>query len=350
MEIAEALKKHGIESKMLGCTVDVVECPECKGRHLLPNKCDSRLCPFDERRYSAERVGLYEGLVKRARNGRFFTLTGPLVSYDADLADGIRRRRDAFGRLRRSKVLGLVRAGVYAIEIVLRPGGYHVHFHVLVDSQWVENRNERGRPLEESWKRFLEAAGVPVGDGKRVSVDIRPATKQTIKETLKYTAKGALAKDDDDPDEPGEVLDDATLVQTGEKRCGDVEPPLAWSEVPETGLRQLVEVLEGGVHLVEPFGEWRGALGEYRELEKAEARQKQEERLMCQKCHVLMRVVHTVSWGSPWLVLEEGELACRPPPKQLEWIEHGYQAWKHGREQWARELEAKLDAEKLARV
>jgi hypothetical protein len=306
IQIAEALEGAEIFSKLFRCGVKWSRCSSCHKDHFDPRKCGSRLCPFDARRLARERVDLYMDLVTRMRSARFLTFTRPLIPYTASLKDGLRKIRRAFNRLLRAKVFGAVKGGVYSIEIVLRPGGFHVHLHVLLDAVWIENRNEEGRPLETAWKRCLEREGVEMGELRAV-VDVRKADRETIKEVLKYTVKGAKAKKDEPPAAGGAP----SIVHTGRKTR---TPALAWAEVPAEGLKQLVDVVEGRTHLVEPFGSFRGALGKFRERVKAEARARSQEKDAVCDCGGELVAMGTLQWRDRRLFFVAGRITFIPPP------------------------------------
>lgn len=325
MEIRSALEQAEILSKMFKCAVEFGACDGCGKAHLNPVKCSSRLCPFESRRLAAERLGLYERLLTKAKSPRFLTLTRPLIPYTSDLRKGIAQLRDAWRRLLRRKVFAKVWAGVYSIEIVLRPGGFHVHMHLLIDAIWIENRNEKGRPLEEAWKACLVGAGVDFAEGedidhwltsdgrraKRSVVDIRPCDKGTLREVLKYTVKGATAKGKGGGKATSSRRRRESSVHTG----GKVHIPeqISWGEVPFEGLKQLVEVVEGRVHLIQPFGDWHGELGVMRKSEREEGKKKAWERHFC-TCGGEIIHMSTMPWGDPRLVFVAGSISIIPPP------------------------------------
>jgi hypothetical protein len=309
LQITEALEEAEIFSKLFKCGVKWSRCGSCRKDHFDPRKCGSRLCPFDARRLARERVDLYMDLVQRMKSPRFLTFTRPLVAYTESLRDALGELRRAFGRLCRAKVFGTVRGGVYAIEIVLRPGGFHVHMHVLLDALWIENRSEEGRPLEAAWKRCLEREGVAMGE-RRAVVDVRKADRQTIKEVLKYTVKGAKAKKDEPPAAGGAP----SLVHTGRKTRSSSKPALTWAEVPPEGLKQLVDVVEGRTHLVEPFGGFRGELGRFRERVRAEARARSQEKDAFCECGGELVALSTLQWRDRRLIFKAGRISCIPPP------------------------------------
>lgn len=316
LQISSALEAFEIETKMAKCAVRWGRCEDCRGDHFQALKCRSRLCPFEARLLARMRVGVYEGRVQSSKNPRFLTLTRPLIPYTSSLLEGLRELRAAWNRLLHRKVFGLVKGGVYAIEIVLRPQGFHVHMHILMDCSWVENRNEHGRPLEAAWKECLEGVGVKVTGGryKRAVVEILRCNRKTLREVLKYSVKGAASKKQADGNDSADGH--RTLLDTGQKIR--IPPQLAWSEVPQAGLVQLVQVLEGRTHLLEPFGAWRGDISRWRKADQAEAREQAASRDVCQDCGGRLVIMSTMPWADPRLVFVGGQMSTTGPPPGLQ--------------------------------
>ncbi len=316
--IEDALMEKSIHAKMMKCGVRQKVCVGCKKYHFAAAKCGSRLCPFEARRLSGERVAIYGGMLKKMKHPRFLTFTQPLIPYQESLSDGVKLLRKAFGRIRRSLCFKSVKGGVYSIEIVLRPGGFHIHLHTLLDAVWVENRKGMANSLESTWHRTLRKMGCAV-EGKRVVVDIRRADKKSLKEVLKYSVKGAVGKKKDEGNDAGR-RSRHSLFNTGGK--SDISgrkkriPQAKFSEVPEVGLRQLVDLLEGRVHLIEPFGCFRGAIGEFRERERAEARDRADEQAVCTACGGFLIDAGIVRWRDVRFRGSGDSMTVIPPPDE----------------------------------
>jgi hypothetical protein len=309
---ANALRLQEIFSKMFRCGFHLLKCSLCGVFHFRPMKCNSRLCPFDARRRATERCAIYMGLVKKSKNPRFLTLTQPLIPYeDPDgLLLGVRRLRKAIARLIRRKIFRRVWGAIYSFEIVLRPGGFHLHAHMLLDALWVENRNEKGRPLEKAWKSCLEGVGTvfPESSNGRSVLWIVKCDAAAIAEVLKYTVKGASAHADgvgsEAPPEAG------SSVHTGSKI--HMEAQLRWDEVPYEGLKQLVSVVEGRVHLIEPIMGWRGEIKKFRKQEAEMTKQRAWELNFCH-CGGELIPLTSGPWGDPRLVFVDGKHELREP-------------------------------------
>jgi hypothetical protein len=311
-----AFKKHGIFSKMFKCTFEWAGCGSCGKNHINPIKCMSRLCPFDENRRSAERVSFYEWQAKRALKPTFLTLTRPRVPYGS-LLKGIKQTKKALTLLFRRTVFENVLGGVYSLEVVPHPDGWHLHAHLLLDG-WIENRNEHGRPLEKAWKGCLETAKVEFPEGKRAVVHILPCTPQKMREVLKYTVKGASSSSAEsseaDPGSSSPPQGGATSVHTGSK-IGDSRRVLEWGEIPFEGLKELVDVLEGRVHMMEPLKGWRGTLGEFRDVEEERLQGRPWDRFFCECGGELTVLARGLRWVDPYLKFINGQITCMPPPE-----------------------------------
>jgi len=317
-----ALKLQEIFSKMFKCSFHLKQCDKCAEVHFLPQKCGSRLCPFESRRRAVERVATYIHLAQRSKNPRFLTLTQPIVPYEETdgLENGIKRLRKAIGRLIRRKIFRRVWGAIYSFEIVLRPGGFHIHAHMLMDALWLENRNSKGNPLEKAWRECLEGVGTVFGESSkgRAILWIEKCEPDRIREVLKYTVKGAGGGDGDSSGESlepdpgsGAPPEAGSSVHTGPK-IHIAHGQLRWDEVPFEGLKQLVDVVEGRVHLIEPILGWRGEVKRYLK-EQAELGRRAAKEL--QWCHCGGKLIHLTSgpWGDPRLVFIDGKHELRDP-------------------------------------
>jgi len=120
-----------------------------------------------------------------------------------------------FNQLRKLPVWRGVRGGVYTVHVKLKPGGWHVHLHALVDG-WVDNRNKNGRPLETAW---CSLTGGNPDAGDRRSVEVRRVKRADAFRVLGYA------------------------VDYKEEQLAALEA------APAAVLRELVHVMEGGAHV-----------------------------------------------------------------------------------------------------
>ncbi len=349
--IVAALNKYNIEANIFDCKIRALECTDGHPQQPLisgPGKkykfivegCGSRLCPFCSRRLAAERVADYALMAKTVKHPRFLTLSGPLIPYGSGLKKAVQRRRKSVKALLRAKVFASVTGGIQSFELTMRKEGFNLHTHLLVNASWIENRTGYSTTLEETWKRFLIRRGEPVDPSQRVVVWVQRATEKVLNETLKYTIKGAVGSVDEETDatggsKEGEACRDATSLDREAKMRGR-EPTLPWDQVPEEGLRELVDVLEGQVHLVEPFGDWRGRIQEERarrkEAWKSDREDDGDDRYACVECGKRLIEAFALPISHPWFILgDDGHWVYRPPPDQVEWQERGYAEWMESR-------------------
>ncbi len=346
--IVAALDKYSIEANIFDCRIKVLKCtdghlqqpgisgPGQKYKFIVEG-CGSRLCPFCSRRLAAERVADYALMAKAMKHPRFLTLSGPLIPYGSGLKKAVQRRRKSIKALLTSKVFASVTGGIYSYELTMRKEGFNLHTHLLVNASWIENRTGYATTLEETWKRLLIRRGEPVDPSQRVVVWVQRATEKVLHESLKYTVKGAVGNVDDDTggNDEGEACRDATSLDREAKMTGR-EPTLPWDQVPEEGLREMVDVLEGQVHLVEPFGDWRGRVQEERARRKeaweSDRDDDGDDRYACVECGKRLIEAFALPISHPWFILgDDGHWAYRPPPDQTEWQERGYAKWMESR-------------------
>ena len=88
---------------------------------------------------------------------------------------------------------------------------------------------------------------------------------------------------------------------------------LTFAEVPAGALKQLVDVVEERMHLIEPFGCFRGAIGRFRERVNNEARERRAEADK-RDCGGDLIALTTMSWRDRRLEFEIGCITVIPPP------------------------------------
>jgi len=99
---------------------------------------------------------------------------------------GIKCLREAWNKLRRTKLMASVRGGCYSIEVKVKDEGFHIHMHALVDSGYL--------PYQKIFTAWREILGLT-----HVEVDIRCAEGQKAREYVsKYTAKSAGFENDEE--------------------------------------------------------------------------------------------------------------------------------------------------------
>lgn len=220
-----------------------LECPDLGGgcgydENYVPISCDHRGCPDCAKRRIGELVAKYEQAVWGWEAPTFYTFTIPRVQ---DPAVGVRRCKEAFGRLRRrtiptagaavrdgesnawgwsmedvgagsgasvwrTELVGagrrdlagrleakyvrkgraipfdeLVTAGFYALDIKQKEDGYHVHIHALADGAYIPQA-----ALSAVWE---DITGAPVVDVRRIYGRDGQTMEDAIMETVAYACK-----------------------------------------------------------------------------------------------------------------------------------------------------------------
>lgn len=188
----------------------VAQCQDCGKANKFPNRCDRFYCPECQPRLSRERRESVEWWAKEVRQPKHVVLT---VSNSPDLERGhvqqlkrwlARLRRRSFCRCRtywrehnasgqripinawepptgttHTVVSHPWRGGFYSLEVTNEGRGWHLHIHLLVDSDYID-----ARALSAEWDDVTGGCGYIV----RVR-DCR--STEYLAEVTKYTVKGS---------------------------------------------------------------------------------------------------------------------------------------------------------------
>jgi len=163
-----AQKLHDCET-----TNALVCCSNCGKHWYVLNRCRQRVCVLCSFRVAQERKEYLSMMTKDMQHPKLITLTQR--AWKSPPKDGIKRIRTAFNKLRRTKLFKAVRGGAYIIEVIPKPGYWHIHMHILLDSPYLAYQR-----LFSEWKKIL-------GE-KAPQVDIRSASDKRARE---YLAKDA---------------------------------------------------------------------------------------------------------------------------------------------------------------
>jgi hypothetical protein len=107
----------------------------------------------------------------------FVTLTKPRCV--SDPREGIKLLRDQFNELRQSDLFKNVRGGAYQIEVKVKPDGFHIHIHAILDSPFLAYQK-----VFSTWRKIT---GIQCPQ-----IDVRAADTDSAKVYVaKYTAKSA---------------------------------------------------------------------------------------------------------------------------------------------------------------
>lgn len=174
-----AVGKLQLAGKMSEChTVETWKrCNNCRKATRFFNRCELFFCPICAPRLSRERKESIEWWTKQVNQPKHVVLT---VRNTADLTKlYVQFLKDQLGKLRRQKVFRAVRGGFYSVELTNEGRGWHVHFHLLVDANWID-----ARELSLTWGKLVgqDYAIVKVKDCR---------SGDYLREVTKYAVKGA---------------------------------------------------------------------------------------------------------------------------------------------------------------
>lgn len=159
------------ETEVLAC------CTHCGASWYITNYCRLRVCPLCSYRVSIARKEYLLAITRDMAHPKMLTLTMPLWTEIPQ--DGIKYLRSCFNKLRRKKIMRNVAGGAYTIEVKIKPNGYHIHMHALIDAPYLPHQQ-----LFTAWREIIGT--------KAPQVDIRAASSDKAKQYVcKYTSKGA---------------------------------------------------------------------------------------------------------------------------------------------------------------
>ena len=114
---------------------------QCTGCHSVStywNRCENFYCPMCQPRLANDKRESVEWWTKTVKNPRHVVLT--CRNTETITKEQIQGYKAAFTKLRRSKLCSNWIGGFYSIETTNEGRGWHVHFHVLVESGWIDQR------------------------------------------------------------------------------------------------------------------------------------------------------------------------------------------------------------------
>jgi len=171
-----------VGGKLLQCHSywSVRRCSGCREAVRFWNRCDLFWCPQCSPRLASKRLtGLlwYVELMKQPKHVVLTFRNVPVLT-KAYLKSCL----VSFQKLRRRKLWKSVRSGLWCMEVTNEGRGWHVHYHVVVDSPWLNQRE-----LSEAWKSCTP-------DGSFI-VWVNAASHDTVRKNLpkyvtKYAGKG----------------------------------------------------------------------------------------------------------------------------------------------------------------
>jgi hypothetical protein len=155
----------------------VATCANCDAVRKFPNRCDLFICPECAHHLQFRRRQQVEWWTKLVTQPKHVVLT---IRNIRDLSAGhVRQMKKYLEALRRRKFCRNWRGGFYRIEVTLGKGGWHLHIHLLVDADWIDQPE-----LKQQWNSVTGGGGyiVKVKDC-RESEYLREVTKYVVKST-----------------------------------------------------------------------------------------------------------------------------------------------------------------------
>lgn len=124
-------------------------CRECGCTTWHVNHCRQRLCAACSEQYAWDRARIGRAITRRMTAPKFLTLT---MRREPDLRRGITRLRKAIVRFRHLNFIKTrIKGGFYVIEVKPKPGGWHIHAHMIIDAPYLPQRT-----LSHCWARCLK--------------------------------------------------------------------------------------------------------------------------------------------------------------------------------------------------
>lgn len=172
---------HNIETSVhrppSGCgnAVFWFTCKDCGYKTHKISGCGKRTCSDCAKKRRAKLIATYGPWIKGFKWPVLITLTLKRVEF---LSEGGERIVKAFHEVRRQKWWDAT-AGVWTMEYLKKPDGWHVHLHCIADARWIDQKK-----LSAAWQ------GVT---GDSFIVDVRRVRNRKIAmlEVLKYCTKNA---------------------------------------------------------------------------------------------------------------------------------------------------------------
>lgn len=153
------------------------QCRDCGHLETWWNHCDQHWCPICQRRQSAKRARELEAWAALISRPKHLVLTARNTKTLS--ADYLARLKSALSKLRRSACFRPVAGGCWSMEVTNEGRGWHVHFHLLLDAEWLDKG-----AVARRWASLVDQ------DFAIVAVKaIR--SNSYVREVAKYVAKGS---------------------------------------------------------------------------------------------------------------------------------------------------------------
>lgn len=184
-EMASKLASVGLDEvagKLRHCHSfwSVRRCCGCNEAVRFWNRCDLFWCPQCSPRLASKRLTGLVWYVEKMKQPKHVVLTFRNVAVLTK--SYLKSCLKAFQKLRRRKVWKPVRSGLWCMEITNEGNGWHVHYHLVIDSPWLAQSE-----LSEAWKSCTEDGSFIVWVNSASHGSVR---KNLPKYVTKYAGKG----------------------------------------------------------------------------------------------------------------------------------------------------------------
>jgi DNA-directed RNA polymerase subunit RPC12/RpoP len=154
-----------------------VMCAICESGHEAFYQCSLKWCPRCNWRISMKRRELLAEMTKGMRQVKHVVLTQK--NFETLTKEKIQAVRKALAKLVRQKIFGNVSGGCASLEFTNEGNGWHMHWHLLLQTKWVE-----AHQLSIAWGNLVgqEFAIVKVKD---------ISEKSYLQELCKYVVEGS---------------------------------------------------------------------------------------------------------------------------------------------------------------
>jgi hypothetical protein len=173
-----SLRRMDLTEKLENCHQEAhyAKCTSCAKVKVLLNRCDRFYCPECQPSLSRDRRKQVEWWAKEIEQPKHVVLT--LKNFDGIDRECVLWAKACFAKFRRRRFCRNWRGGFYSLEVTNEGRGWHLHFHILVDARYIDERL-----LSAEWNAATDGRGriVKVSDCRR---------KDYLAEVTKYAVKG----------------------------------------------------------------------------------------------------------------------------------------------------------------
>lgn len=168
-ELADSLEQCG--TRKTYCT-----CNACGKVQIFLNRCDNMICPCCQPKLARDRRKDIEWWSAQVRQPKHVVLT--LKNVKEITRGHVDEAKKWLAALRRRKFASGWRGGCWSLEVTNEGRGWHIHFHLLVDADWID-----AKQLAVEWGKTTNGHGY--------IVKVKDARKEDyLRELTKYCVKG----------------------------------------------------------------------------------------------------------------------------------------------------------------